>query len=609
LVAATIARMLGLHESAGFSARELLLDKLRERHMLLVIDNFEQVIEAAPLVADLLAECADLQVLVTSRTALRIRAEFLLSVDPLDTPSPNSPALNLEELRAIPSVALFAERARSVDPRFDLDSGNVAAVADICRRLDGLPLAIELAASRARVLPPNILLPRLDQQLTLLADGPRDLPPRQQTLRDTLDWSYQLLDADAQQAFTRLAVFEGGAPLEAAEQVTGASVNVLMTLVDSNLVVASAPEGETRFGFLEMIGAFARERLQETHAVDLTALRAAHATWFMHFAHEAERRLIGAQSGEQDTWIRRLDRDYANLATALRWTLDCGDTERAIEGLWCIHGFLWSTGRTREVDEWAQELRGHEPGLSPRGQTRATYLAGLAAQMRDDLLGAELLMEQALALAKTTEDQRVIGLCLLLLAYSGVRRNGIQWSIARLEASTAAFRAGNDMWGEALTMGGLGEMATLDRDFERAEFYFGEYVSHCRARGDRRGLGQGLQAMGNVHLLKGAYSSAETLFLQAAPLCYTTNNFERLALCLRGLACVAAERHRWARAARLFGAGERAISGATRVAQLDLHERAAGAARAHLGASGFARAHAEGRGYQLRDLVAEIETC
>jgi predicted ATPase/DNA-binding XRE family transcriptional regulator len=584
---AALVRALGLREGSGYSPHELLLQHLRERAVLLVLDNFEHLLEARSLLGELVDTCPRVQLLVTSRAALRLPAEYLLPVEPLEQPA---------------SVELFVERARAVQRTFRLDQRNSSAVAEVCRRLDGLPLAIELAASRTAALPPDALLARLTHQLALGSSTLSDLPRRQQTLSATLDWSYELLPDRARATFGSLSIFEDGGTFEAAQYVVDAPVEVLIGLADNSLIVISAPEGDARFGLLETIRTYARQRLPA--GAGLESLRARHARFMLDFCATAERQLTGPEYTEQDRWIHRLQRDHGNIRAALRYTIDRGDIERAAEALWFIHGYLWSRGYGRELEQWSHELLGVQDSLGPVGRARVCYAAGLAAQMRGDVRGADELLQQALGLARTLEDRRVVGLCLMLLAYSALPREGTRRAVEMLHESAAQFRLAGDAWGEAFTVGGLGELALRDNDLERAGQQFEDYVERCRARGDVRGLGQGLQVLGHIHQLRGSGATAERLLREAVPLCRRTNNVDRLALCLRGLACIDLERQRLKHAARLLGAADGLIVAATWVNRQPMHTRAAEQVRTLLGETAFDQARAEGRAHSLEELLA-----
>ena len=356
LVPATMARVLGVRESGGRSAWELVLMHLRSRRVLLVLDNFEHLLGAAPLLTELLGACPDLALLVTSRTALRVRGEHRMAIGPLATPTadeqPPTP-----EVAAYPAVRLFVDRVREVTPEFSLDDSNVAAVAEICRRLDGIPLALELAAARTQLLPPAALLQRLDHRLNLLSSGPVDLPERQRTLRNTLAWSYDLLDPTDRALFRRLAVFAGGWTLEAAEAVCADAdlpaadvLHRLGALIDSSLVQVRRLDeagAEPRFGMHEIVREYALERLQEANEEE--AIRGRHLAFCLGQAEAAKTELDGPY---QALWLDRLERDHDNLRAALSWSAQGAEPllglrlATALLFFWFLHGHL-REGRDR----------------------------------------------------------------------------------------------------------------------------------------------------------------------------------------------------------------------------------------------------------------------
>jgi predicted ATPase len=337
LVASSITRTLGLLEKAGQSLLDSLQESLQDKQMLLLLDNFEQVVAAAPLVAELLAACPRLKCLVTSRVVLHLSGEHAFPVPPLELPDPRHlPAV--DALSQYAAVALFVQRALAVKPDFRVDNANAPAVAEICVRLDGLPLAIELAAARLKLLPPQAMLARLGRRLELLRGGPRDMPDRHQTLRQVIAWSYDLLEADEQALFRRLAVFARGCTLEAAETVCqpghdpmtdpGPTLEVLdgvASLLDKSLLrQAEQASGEPRFRMLETIREYGLECL--TASGEEPAVRRAHADYYLALAEAAEPALTGP---DQATWLERLEAEHDNLRAALRWVERAGKRRSA----------------------------------------------------------------------------------------------------------------------------------------------------------------------------------------------------------------------------------------------------------------------------------------
>ena len=335
LVVSTIAQTLGIYEMAGQSLLERLKEVVHQQQVLLVLDNFEQVVSSAPQVTDLLGTCPKLKLLVTSREVLRVRSEHEFAVPPLALPDPTH-LPDLVHLSQYAAVALFIQRAQAVKPDFQVTSADAYAIAAICVRLDGLPLAIEFAAARVNLFSPQALLARLDQRLQILTSGPRDAPARQQTLRKTLTWSYDLLTTHEQRMFRRLSVFVSGCTLEAVEDIcaalgqdngAGQVLEGVGSLLDKSLVQhIEREDGETRVLMLETIREYGLEVLAVGGETEAT--RQAHAGYFLQFAEKAEAQLIGPQQAE---WLDRLDREHDNLRAALRWLLEQGEGTHHLE--------------------------------------------------------------------------------------------------------------------------------------------------------------------------------------------------------------------------------------------------------------------------------------
>jgi predicted ATPase len=356
ILVSTIAQVLGLREAAGRPMLESLQEYLTNKRLLLVLDNFEHLVTAAAGVGDLLAAVPSLKVLVTSRAVLRLYGEHEYQVPPLRLPDPEH-LPTLERLTQYEAVRLFIERAQAVQADFAVTNENAPAVAAVCHRLDGLPLAIELAAARIRLLPPRAMLARLEHRLALLTGGARNLPARQQTLRGAMAWSYELLAPDAQSLFCQLAVFVGGCTLEAAEAVCeppdGSALDLLDgldTLVTNSLVrhEAAADDATPRFTMLETVREYARERLAERREAAVLPRR--HAAYYLTLAEQAAGQVFGAG---QDVWLGRLEAEHGNLRAALEWTLatpDEGETAvrlgAALWPFWYVRGYL-SEGRER----------------------------------------------------------------------------------------------------------------------------------------------------------------------------------------------------------------------------------------------------------------------
>jgi predicted ATPase len=483
LVGAAIAGALGLRTSGG----PLIADVktyLRPRRLILLLDNFEQVTSAAPLVAELLAAAAGLVVLVTSRTVLRLRGEREFLVAPLPAPPASTgdgpqPA----DLRRYASVRLFAERAQAVHPAFELTSENAQAVAEICRRLDGLPLAIELAAARVRLLSPQALLARLDDRLKLLTGGARDLPERQRTLKNTLDWSFDLLSSPEQALFRRLAVFPGTFDLEAAEAVGGADgsvppgqdhagqiIDTLGSLLDASLVRDGGRAGQPRFSLLESIRDYSRERLRESGEWE-----EAHDRHAAHFLELAEAAQPGLEGPGQVTWLDRLEAEHDNLGVALSWFVD-QDQPGSAHRLGALTWRFW----------W---FRGHAEEFARYGE----MVVAKGEQLSLDELG----------FAQT-------GLGFMLIA-SG-NQAGAQ---ARFGQGQALFRRLGDKFGIAVTGSALGHLAALRHEYGRASELLTESLALHQELGHTASVAQVYNFLGQIPLSQGDNDGAARLLTQA----------------------------------------------------------------------------------------------
>jgi predicted ATPase len=410
LVAPAIAAGLGLNTSAGQLTADLEA-YLRPRRLLLAVDNFEQVLAAAPLLAGLLAAAPGLVVLVTSRAVLRLSGEHEFAVPPLPVP-PAGADLDPGQLRRYASVSLFTERARAAAPGFELTSGNAAAVAEICRRLDGLPLAIELAAARVRLLPPQALLARLDQRFSLLTGGARDLPERQQTLRNTLNWSFGLLPAAEQALFARLGVFAGSFSLPAAEAIgtkspeegqaegAGQVMDTLGALVDSSLIRPQTHRDQPRFALLETIREYALDRLRD--GGDWVSAHDRHAAYFLALAEPADADLTGPG---QLAWLDRLETEHDNLFAAISWLAGHGPLEHAVHLYAATARFWWLRGHAPEYARLGDDLVTGSKDMPPHQQAMALIQAGAAFAANGDLARGRQLAEQSLALYRQDNER------------------------------------------------------------------------------------------------------------------------------------------------------------------------------------------------------------
>jgi predicted ATPase/transcriptional regulator with XRE-family HTH domain len=647
LVPATVAHVLELRESGGRSARQLLLDYLHARQLLLVLDNFEHLLGAAPLLAELLEACPRLALLVTSRTVLRLRAEQRFLVAPLATPATaneESPAA----IAATPAVQLFIERAKTVAPDFALEASNARAVAAICQRLDGVPLALELAAARVGLLRPDALLLRLEHRLSVLTSGQADLPERQQTLRQTLAWSHDLLGPAEQRLFRRLAVFAGGWTLEATEAVCGGAdlpagevLERLGVLLDSSLVHRTVgADGELRFGMLETIREDAQERLEA--AGEAAEARRRHRDWCLALVEPL------APAPPDPRRLARLAPEHDNLRAALRRAIDRGAVQHA---LW-LAAALWIPwyvrGSYAEGCAWLGEvlaLPGAEVATPARAHAliAAAHLAycqgeyataerlleaarlladhlgddrlggvvvhGLAnvARSRGDLAAARSLYESALAIYRRLGDRLWEATVLMTLASVLYQQGDLVQAGACAEESLAFFTETSNTWGAARSLYSLAGVAAGQGDHPRARALYEESLALHREVGDHQGWAWTLLALANEVLRSGEASTARHLYIESLLLADKAGDQLTLARCLEGLAGVLATDGQ-ERAVRLAGAADAARAGLGAIAsQAERQQLDAwlSAARCALGPEDFSAAWTTGHTLDLRRAAAE----
>jgi non-specific serine/threonine protein kinase len=516
LVPPAIAQALGVRSTWPRSVVDTVTAHLREQHLLLVLDNFEQVLPAADHVRALVAACPRLTVLTTSRAPLRLSGERELPVPPLDC-SGLHPTGPTDHVAGTEAAALFVERAAAVQPGFHLNAHNAAAVNEICRRLDGLPLAIELAAARVKVLPPQALLSRLEKRLDLLRSGVRDQPSRHQTLRQAIAWSYDLLDPHEQTLLRRLAVFVGGPTLAAADAVAGPAVEGgalegLASLVDKNLLRQdSQPDGEPRFAMLETIREFGLERLGE--AGEEAAVRRAHRDFYLSVAERAARDLTGPQ---QVGWLDQLGHEHENLRLALDWSQSAGDwdaAERLVAGIW---RFWLVRGHLTEARARLQQVLSR-PGASPRRALLLTA-AGTLAHTQGDYAGARSLSEESLALARARGDEAASAGTLNDLGWLAWRQGDYPSARALSEEALALHRRLGDRRGTANALNNLGWVAHHQGDYAGAERIHREVLPLREQSGDTRGTGFTLASLGWALERQGKVAEAAGLVDRASRL-------------------------------------------------------------------------------------------
>jgi predicted ATPase len=589
LVLETVAQQVGAPRHDGWPALQRLQQHLegQGQHVLLVLDNLEQVTGAAPDIAALLGACPQLTLLVTSRTTLQIRGETEFLVAPLEASAGSSPA-----------VRLFLERARAINPTFASTSADLDIVAAICQKLDGLPLAIELAAARARILSPQAILDRLDNALKLLTHGPSDLPDRQKTLRGTLDWSFQLLDQSDQQLFAQLSVFAGGWTLEAAEAVCGEDMDVLdrlMGLVERSLV---RRVDDTRFSMLSTIREYAAEHLAAIP--DGGRVAAAHARYFLNVADEATIRLRGP---EQPAWRARLSAEQGNVRAALRWMLDRGELDMASRLQVSLMTFWWIQGYAAEARRWADELLPRVADEHTGAAARAHLCSGLAAAWEGDYTLAVPRLERAIALFRELRDPSGAGVAQMALAYV---LPGADDSDAMLLESAADLYQAGDLWAVNIALQSRADVALANGNVQRAQELYEDGLQLARSHADGRGTIQALIGLGFVKLATGDATGAAEELRCSLQLSQELANAELLAYALRGLAGVAHAHNQSRRAAELLGAAQALGDAAGTVdwpARRGLYARFEQTARDKLGARQFGQAWAAGRALSVEQAV------
>ena len=599
LVAATIARTLGLKQTGRQALIEHLKVYLREKCLLLVLDNFEQVVAAGPLLNDLLKAAAQLKLLVTSRTPLHVSGEQEFPVPPLALPNPKhrSPVATLEQS---PAAALFIQRAQAVKPDFTVTDANAPAVAAICVRLDGLPLALELAAARVKVLAPQALLERLDHRLQFLTGGARDGAARHQTLRATIDWSYDLLHVDEQRLFVRLAVFTGGCTLEATEAVcptdgTGRDLlDRLQLLIDHSLLQqVEGPTGEPRFVMLETIREYALGRLLASGEGE--EVRRQHVHYFLALTERAEPALWGG--ADQRAWLKRLEAEHENLRAALHRTLEHGTVEVALRlasalwRFWMMHGYL-AEGR-----QWLERALARDNSVAPSVRAAALAAVGFLTANQGEAKRGQAYLEESLELFRELGNSRGFAYALTMQGWTMMiqgdyerarhrteeglvqaRKLGfapgvalaltglglLRWyqyrddtqARALLEESLALQQEIQDRWGIETALLNLGVVLREQGDVARGAAVFEEYLALAQEQDEPRTIAAALLNLGWLALDAGDDARTTHCFEGSLALFDNVGDRVGIAAALEGLASAALTQGQAIRAAQLYGGAE-----------------------------------------------------
>jgi predicted ATPase/class 3 adenylate cyclase len=527
-----IAGALGLRESGDVPLEDLLKEYVGHRKLLLLLDNFEQILSAVPLVGELLSAAPRLKVLATSRIPLGIYGEHDYAVTPLSVPDPKH-LPDLGALSQYEAVRLFIERASAAKRDFEITSENAPAVAEICVRLDGLPLAIELAAARVRLLPPKVLLTRLANRLKLLTGGAKDLPARQRTLRGAIEWSHDLLEEGERTLFARLAVFSGGRTLEAIEAICDAEGDLpvdalegVSSLLDKSLLLREeTSEEESRFVMLETIHEYAREKLHESG--EAAELRGLHSEYFLAFAEEAEAELEGP---DQVSWMERLEADLDNFRAALSWLLEVGEAELALRIGGALRLFWRVRGHLSEGRRWLSEgLSGGD--AAPAGvRARAMLVLGDLDVLQGDYPQGEENLEAGLALCREAGDRRGEAQALNILGFVASQRNDLERAEKLLEESLGLSRKAGVPVEISSALNALAVLATFRNDYARATVLQEEGLGMARAAGDVRGIAVHTNNLGLFALARNDFERAEALLQEARELCWKLGDW--LGVCL-----------------------------------------------------------------------------
>jgi predicted ATPase/class 3 adenylate cyclase len=569
LVAPMIAQTLGVSEVATKPILDTLKAYLREKKLLLVLDNFEQVMDARAVVAALVKSAPDVRVLVTSREKLNVYGEHEYAVPPLSLPDMKA-LPSLEKLTQYEAVELFIERARAAKADFEVNNDNAAAVAEICVRVDGLPLAIELAAARVRMLPPQALLARLSSSLSgpfkLLTGGARDLSARLQTLRGTIDWSYNLLSDEEKRFFARAAVFQGGRTLDALEAVcnletlqAGSNLQLdvldgVQSLADKSLLrQRDGRDGEVRFWMLETIQEYAREKLEESG--EAAAVRREHALYFMRLAEEVAPLLTGEK---QQEWLEKLEDEYDNIRAALQWSREtaaerdrkAGAVEaiqiglrlgEAVGRFWHVRGY-YTEGREQlsglleaaKAVPVSQEEKGQAQAIEI-SKARVLYWVGVLAYLQGDYASARSVTQDGLAIQQKWGDRQGMGNSLNGLGNVAFEEGDYDSARSLFEESLAIQREYGDKQDMTISLNNLGLVAKEQGDYALARALYEEGLAIARERRDKRGIGYLLGNLGLMAQEQGEYASARGLYRECLVLFQEVGHKWAIAMALAGL--------------------------------------------------------------------------
>lgn len=555
LMASAIVQTLGIREAGNQSPLEILKRYLRDSlraPMLLLLDNFEHLIQAAPVVAELLATAPNLKILVTSRAALHVYGEHEFPVPPLALPDSKSTP-TLEALSQFPAVALFVQRAAAAKPDFELNAENARAVTEICARLDGLPLAIELAAARVKVLSLSAMQTRLASRLQLLTGGARDLPQRQQTLRAAIDWSYDLLSSAEQKLFRRLSVFAGGCTLEGVEAVCDTKPDLDLDLLDgmasmvdkSLLQQVEQSNGESRFVMLETIREYAREKLEASKEKNLT--KRAHAAYCLVLAEEE----VTEQSGSE--WLERFALEHDNFRAGLEWLTETGDAEWGLR----LGAALFRFWEAREYlaegsDSLGKLLKLEGAAVPTKARARALFAAGVLTGAQGDYTVGSAQFRESLEIARKLDDKHGAAVSLNALAVNAREQGDVAAAHALFEEALSLWRDLGDRKAVARALSNLASVVKLEGGYPRAHSLYAECLSIFRSLGDRTGVAWSLNSQGDVAREEGDSVGAQTLYEESLTIFRDLNDRWGIAGTLADLGNLAREQRNCSGAQSLY---------------------------------------------------------
>ena len=552
-VLTAIASALHVPERHGREPLETLIDYTHDREMLLVLDNFEQVLTAAPAIGALLQGGAEMRVLVTSRAVLRVYGENEYPVEPLHVPASTDDA---RELARSEAVVLFLDRAASAQPGFCLDDANAVTIAQICERLDGLPLAIELAASRIKLLSPAELLAQLGRRLPILTGGAKDLPERQRTLRGAIEWSFDLLGEPERRLLARISIFARGGSLEAIDEVANPNselgvetIDVLAALVDNSLVRRRVEGGDSRYVLLETIREFASEQLVAHGDANLIGRR--HAFFYASLCELGERRFTGS---DQRAWLDRFELEQDNLRAAMRWSIEARDAETGLRVLAAVWRFWQQRGLITEGRQWAKELRTlPAEALDPGLRARAASAAGSLAYWQDAAAESTELYQEGLVFARQSGDKGLIVDAMFNNAiaptFAGENEKG--WA-SILEVLALARELG-DRDRLCAVLDAVAYLAYAQGDLAESLQYNEEAAELARETGNRFVLAETTETIGQVHRRLGDYDRSRRAYLEAIRIKYGDGNLTGTVMTLKMFAVLEAEHGHFDEAARLLG--------------------------------------------------------